>query len=176
MIQTTEQLGVDGDDHGGKAHEQCRRGRGQDDPGPGQSPGGQRNCDHVVARSPPKVLNHLAAFRPGKPVDTDHPPGVVGGEDDPSRLDGDISPRADGDPDIGLRQCRSIVNSVPHHGYPQSPSLELSDLGMLSFGEDLGEHLVNFEFRSDGLSHLLGIAGDHGNLHPQPVELVNGFP
>src|SRR4029450_8542123 len=59
-VEAPQELGVEGDDNGGQAHQDRADGRGQGDAGPGQGTGGDRHGQQVVAGRPPESLQHLA--------------------------------------------------------------------------------------------------------------------
>ena len=75
----------------------------------------------------------------------EHAARVVGGEDDPGRLDGDVGAGADGDADVGAGQRGRVVDAVADHRHLEPAGLELGDLGVLVLGQHLGEHLVDAE-------------------------------
>jgi len=74
---------------------------------------------------------------------------VAGDERHVARLEGDVGAGADGDADIGLRECRRVVDAVADHGHPLPRVLQRLHLGRLLLGQDLGEDLVDADLRRD---------------------------
>src|SRR5690606_40232697 len=82
---------------------------------------------------------------------------------------------ADGDADVGLGQCRCVVDAVTDHGHDPALALELGDLLTLVLGPDLGEDLVDAELAGHGAGDRFGVAGDHHHVRAELVEGVDGL-
>src|SRR5829696_543612 len=142
-VEPPQELGVEGDDDRGQAHQDGADGRGQGDTGPGQGAGGDRHGEQVVAGRPPEILQHLAVAGLRQPQDPEDAAGVVGGQHDPGRLDGHVGAGADGHAHVGPGQGGGVVDAVADHGHPQAAALEAGHGRVLVLGQDLGEHLVD---------------------------------
>src|SRR4029450_12019617 len=58
-VETRQELGVEGDDNRGQAHQDGADGRGQGHAGSGRGTGGDRHGQQVVPGRPPEILQHL---------------------------------------------------------------------------------------------------------------------
>src|SRR5438309_7334323 len=106
-------------------------------------------------------MPHLAQRRP---PDCDRRRDVewIGAhQDDVGGLDRDIGAGAYGNTEIGLGQSRSVVYAVPDHRHLLAGSLQLSDLGGLVGGEDLGHHLTDAKLTGDPFGGGLVVACEH---------------
>src|SRR3546814_10893056 len=77
------------------------------EPDGGEHAGGKWYGGKVVARAPRQVLDALAVGRLGQFDDRQDGAGIVGGQDDAGRPDGDVGSGSDGDADIGAGTDRS---------------------------------------------------------------------
>ena len=85
-------------------------------------------------------------------------------------LHGHVGPRADGDPQVGLGQGRSIVDPIAHHGHDFALGLQLGDGGGLLVGQHLGQHPVYSRLPCDGLRGGPVVSGEHEYFEPKAVE------
>ena len=76
QLDPSQQLGVDSHDHRAGRHQHGSDGRGEDDAGPCENAGGERNRDDVVACRTPQALDHLAVAGAAERHDAGHDPRV----------------------------------------------------------------------------------------------------
>ena len=110
-----QEQGVHRDDHRASRHRKRRNLGTQEERI--EHPGGERKGDHVVARGPPQILVHLAQRRARKPDGLDDVKWIAAHQNDVGALDGDVGPGADGETEIGLCQCRRVVDAVADHAH-----------------------------------------------------------
>ncbi|MPN37559.1 hypothetical protein SDC9_185079 [bioreactor metagenome] len=70
-----------------------------------------------------------------------------------------------GDTDIGLRQRRSVVGAVAHHGHQTAQRLFAADVSEFVLGSGFGDKIIHPGFPGDGFGGQRVVAGDHH--HPQ---------
>ena len=83
----------------------------------------------------------------------------------PADSNRDIGAGADGDPDVGLRQGRRVVDSVSDHRHADTAGLEALDGVGLVGRQHLGGDLVDPDAPRHRVGDRLRVAGDH--RHPQ---------
>ena len=122
---------------------------------------GKRNAEKIVAEGKIKVLTNVAHRCPTQFAGLENTAKIPFDECDPRRLNGDIGPGAHRDPDVGLCQCRGIVDSITGHGHFVPCRPQAFDRLMLVFRCQCGFEVVEMELGSDNLGRLLVIAGEH---------------
>ena len=98
---------------------------------------------------------------------------ITGDECQVTRLDRDVRPRADGEPQVGLSQSRCIVDAVSDHRDPLALRLERFDLTGLVRWQHLREHLVHAKLRSHSVRDRTSITGDHDHIDVVSTQLVD---
>ena len=80
----------------------------------------------------------------------------------------------DGNPHVGLRQGRRVVDAVADHRHLVALRLQLLDRGQLVAGEDLGHIALDAQLPGHGLCHRRTVAGQHDDLlDAVPAQGVN---
>src|SRR5215216_6044485 len=87
----------------------------------------------------------------------------------------DVGARAYGDADVSVREGRGVVDAVADHTYLLALRLQALNLVDLVGRQYLGEHTIYAEFASYGLRGAAIVAGDHGHLGAETVQLLYGL-
>ena len=121
-----------------RQHGQHRKSHPDDDALDGDVPGSPRDHDRLADPIEPVGENdHIGGFR-----------GCAG------------AARAEGDPDVGRRQRRRIVDAVADHDGWMEPLLGAHRVDLVG-GNAFGEHAVEIERGADRLRGGGAVAGDH---------------
>src|SRR4030043_352949 len=140
-----------------------------------QYSGSYRNESSIVSKGPEQVL-----------LDSPHGPlaqrygghyshQVTANQGNFARLHGDIGTCTNGDTDICLGQCRSIVNAVPPHCPPLSLFLQFLDLSSLMLRKHFSQDTVNACFSSNSFCRAPVVAGEHGCFNTHPAQRLDRF-
>src|ERR1017187_4663473 len=137
-----------GEYHGGGSHD------GVEHPGHGE-----RDAHHVVGECPEQILPHDgegAARQIQRLADGGE---RAAHEYQRRRLHGDIGARAEGDPQIGLRQAGRIVDAVADHGDHRALPLQLANDGHFALRQRFGDPLIGADLARDARRGIARIAG-----------------
>ena len=97
-------------------------------------------------------------------------PEVARDEREITRLDRDIGPGADGDAEVGLRECGGVVDPVTDDRDPPSLGLQLlHDVDLLP-GEHPGDHTIDPYLDGNGIRGRLTVTRDHHRLDLETVQ------
>ena len=83
-----------------------------------QADRGDGDGGDVVGRGPDQVLDDLAEGQARQLRGLHQAAQASTDEDYVGGLHGHVGPAADGDADIGLLQCRGVVDAIADHGHP----------------------------------------------------------
>src|SRR5215203_5632476 len=170
-LDPLEEHRVDGHDDGGDRHQQGRElGPEHDAVGREEHPGRNRDGEHVVDRGPHQVLLHLPHGGLREHHGARDVQGIALHQDHFRRLDGDVCSRADGDPYVGLRQRRGVVNPVSDHRHALALSLQLLHVACFVCWQYLGEDALYPKFARYGFGGSLVVARDHDRLYAHLLE------
>ncbi len=96
---------------------------------------------------------------------------AVADDDDIAGLDGDVGPRADRDPHVGLHQRGRVVDAIAHHGHAVPLLLQAAHPRRLVLRQHLRMHLSNPDLAAHGPCGPLVITGDHRWLDSEPPQM-----
>jgi hypothetical protein len=90
-------------------------------------------------------------------------------------LDGHVGASAHGDADVGLRQCRRIVDAVAGHRHLVAFGLQILDDACLVRGQYVGTDFVDAQAAGDGTRRAFVVAGGHDDRQALGVQRLECF-
>src|SRR5215468_10500264 len=127
---------------------------------------GNWNTNDVVDKRPEEVLFDRTHGAVRQIHGRRNPTYIAAHQGDIGCLHGHIGTGANGNTHVGPRQGRGVVDAVAYHGNAFACGLQLLDLAAFFFWQDLGEHVANPQFPTNGRSGALMIASEHHHLEP----------
>ena len=88
---------------------------------------------------------------------------------------GDIGAGSHGDPHLGLRQRRSVVDPVARHGHEPAGFLETLDVRALVLRQHFGDDFVDPELFRHRLGRRAAVSGQHHDPHAFGVQLPDSL-
>ena len=127
--------------------------------------GGQGDADGIVKKGPEQILVDVPKGGPAEPDGGGNITQAAFHEDNVSRVNGHVGPRANGDPNVRPGERGSIVDTVPHHS--DLPLLfQLPDDTLFPIGQDAGDYVIDASLFSDGLRCACIVSCQHHDLNP----------
>ena len=93
-------------------------------------------------------------------------------QDNATGLDRNIGSGAHGDPDVGCRQCRSIVDPVTNKGH-LAILLQGLDVFGLFVWQDVGNDLVDADFLGNRVGYPFVVPRQHDSLQAPCLQVSN---
>ena len=125
-----------------------------------------RDQNHIIGKSPEKILLDIAHRDPAQRHRHGDPAEVTRHQNDICRLNRDIRAAADRKTDIGFRQRRRIIDAITDECDGSMPHAELPERGELSFRQHFGDDYVDPDLFGNRLGRTTIIAGHHDDFEP----------
>ncbi|HUM13915.1 MAG TPA: hypothetical protein VLT82_23405 [Myxococcaceae bacterium] len=132
--------------------------------------GGKCHAGAVHAEGSPEILEDDSAASAGNPDGLHQDLRIVPKEEHASALPGNFGPTAHGDSDVCLREGRSVVDAVTHHGDAVPLGAKLSHALELLLRQDLGHDVIDAEFLADACGNRRSVPGEKYRAEPQRLQ------
>jgi hypothetical protein len=139
-----------------------------------QAKRGQRDRRHVVAESPPEVDADRREGCPGQPDRVGHAAQVIAEQDHVGGADRHVGAGAEGEPEVGGRQGRAVVDAVADHRHPVPARSQPVDHRRLAGRQGPGDDLVDARLGGDRARRRLAVAGQQDRVQPERAQFGHG--
>ena len=151
----------------GHNEDRRQRHRCRGDDGVEEAERGERQGGGVVAERPGEVVADGAEGSAGEPDRVGHCLQVVAEQDHVGGADRDVGAGSEGEPEVGRRQRRGVVDAVADHGHLTARRLERRDDGGLAVRQRAGDDLVDAGRTGHGPRGGLVVPGQQDRVQPE---------